>query len=162
MKAIIAVDDSPMSEELIQNVLRRRWPEHTQFKVLTVLEPICYPSEIEHYASSLVKVFDQRMERAAKHCEKVRERLEGGIPGASVHFDIREGSAPSQIVDAAVDWSADKILMGAHSKDVCPHNLLGSVSQRVASHSPCTIEIIRRKEGTHSAKPDSRKHKTKK
>lgn len=146
MKVIIAIDDSPMSTPVLNTIISRHWPKDVQFKVLTVLEPICLPSENPEFADSLVKVYDKRMEHATKWCQSVREKLEAKIPGAKVHFDVRQGSPPAEIIDAAVDWAADKILMGAHSKDVCPHNLVGSVSRRVASHSPCSIEIIRNKE----------------
>lgn len=146
MKVIIAIDDSPMSTSLLNTVVSRWWPKDTQFKILTVLEPICLPSEAADFADNLVKVYDKRMDHATKWCQSARQKLERKIPGAKVHFDIRQGSAPSEIIDAAVDWSADKILIGAHSKDVCPHNLLGSVSRRVATHSPCSVEIVRHKE----------------
>ncbi len=145
MKVIIAIDDSPMTETVIANVLSRRWPEDTQFKILTVLEPLCISSEESDYSDALVQVYDKRKSSAAKWCEKLRERLESHITSAHVHYDIREGQAPGQIIDAAVEWSADKILIGAHGQNVCPHNLVGSVSRRVASHAPCSVEIIRSK-----------------
>lgn len=145
MKVIIAVDDSPMTETVITDAISRRWPKDTQFKILTVLEPLCVSSEENDYSDCLVQVYDKRKSAAAKWCEKIRERLESQIKDAHVHFDVREGTAPAQIIDAAVEWSADKILIGAHGQNICPHNLVGSVSRRVASHAPCSVEIIRAK-----------------
>lgn len=156
MKAIIALDDSPMSSKLVEHILARQWPEHTEFKVLTVLEPLCLSEEIERFSAALTKIYESRLQQATKHCERVRDKLQSKFPGVKVHFDIRQGSAPAQIVDAAVDWSADKILMGAHGRDVCPHNLLGSVSRRVSGHSPCSVEIVRTKEHVKTGKQPAR------
>jgi nucleotide-binding universal stress UspA family protein len=162
MKAIVALDDSPMSAKLVESIISRQWPEHTEFKILTILEPFCLAEEIEEFSKSLTKIYEKRLEQATKHCQQVREKLESKLPGVKVHMDIRQGSAPAQIVDAAVEWSADKILMGAHSRDICPHNLLGSVSRRVSGHSPCSVEIVRTKELVHKPRQQTvapkRKH----
>lgn len=156
MKVIIAVDESPYSKEVVKAVTQRSWPEHTQFKVLTVLEPLCVCPE--DFASSIMtptmsQIQKHRMESAQHLCESIRQQIQESIENAIVHCEVRDGLARREIVDTAVDWKADKIMIGAHGKGVCPHNLPGSVSRAVAGHAPCSVEIVRSKSTRKAIQP---------
>lgn len=146
MKVIVAIDDSPYSTNVIDAILHRKWPKDTQLKLLTVLEPICCDEDAAPEAAKLLcELAERRKKACSRLCERMRHRVEFALPDVVVHTEIREGIARIEIIDAAVEWSADKILIGAHGKDVCPHNLLGSVSRSVALQAPCSIEIVRDK-----------------
>lgn len=145
MKIIIAVDDSPSSSELIRSVISRKWPADTNFKILTVLEPSCVSYadlSISEYAHTAAEIYTKRKAAARHHCEAMRHKLEESIAGSSVHYEVRDGAPWAEIVTAAVEWSADKIMIGVHSRDVCPHNMLGSVSRAVVNHAPCSVEVV--------------------
>ena len=161
MKVLIAIDDSPYSSQVIESVISRRWPINAEFKILTVLEPIssfngCSTAECSKSLSSIDK---QRRQAAERLGEKVRQKFESAMPATNVHCDIRAGLPRAEIINAAVDWSADKIIVGAHGRDVCPRYLIGSVSRAVATHAPCSVEIIRprayHKRQTAEARPAS-------
>ena len=145
MKIIIAVDDSPSSSELVRSIISRKWPQDVNFKILTVLEPSCVSYadlSISEYAHTAAEIYNKRKAAARHHCEAIRHKLEEAIATASIHYEVREGAPWAEIVTAAVEWSADKIMIGVHSKDVCPHNMLGSVSRAVVNHSPCSVEVV--------------------
>lgn len=155
MKVVLAVDDSVYSQEVINAVIDRQWPIDTEFKVLSVLEPLdcCLDDKFQ----DLFLDINEKRNKAANHLAKsVREKIEATIPGVKVHYEVRTGNPKSEVVDAAVEWCADRIMIGAHGHRGCPHNLIGSVSRAVATHAPCTVEIVRSKE---SSKTSSRKKK---
>ncbi|MBI4532816.1 MAG: universal stress protein, partial [Candidatus Melainabacteria bacterium] len=132
--------------KVVEKVARRHWPRDTEFRVLTVVEPVT----LEEYGKGkwgevIAEVVERRKHEALNLCDQARQKLTGHIPDSIVHYEVREGSPKAQIVDAAIDWSADKIVIGAHGKGVCPRFLLGSVSRAVAAHAPCSVEIIRAK-----------------
>lgn len=145
MKAIIAIDDTPMSTELLNALLSRQWPRNTQVKVLTVLPPICIPADGPRFEDALNRIINERKMRAGHFCERVRSRILTKDPQLIVHFDIREGAPAAEIINAAVEWSADKIYVGCHGKDFASDYPLGSVSQTVAIYAPCSVEIVRPK-----------------
>ncbi|MCC7528188.1 MAG: universal stress protein [Candidatus Melainabacteria bacterium] len=148
MKILIALDDSPYSKDVLEDVARRAWPDNAQFKLLTVIEPFCMSGDDEEDADLIEAsgvVHRKRWQIADKLCEQAMKKLTAALPHATVDFEIKEGSARSQIINTAVEWSADRIIMGVHGQAVCPHNLLGSVSQGVAMHAPCSVEIVRSK-----------------
>jgi len=143
MKVIVAIDDSENSREIISSITKRKWPDDCQFKVLTVLEPLDLPEdELEELASTIER---KRRQIAEKYCQSLRNELEATIPGAIVHYEIRCGHPKMEIIHSASEWGAERILVGAHGQRGCPYNLLGSVSRAVASHAPCSVEIVRAK-----------------
>ncbi|MBA3858841.1 MAG: hypothetical protein C0507_18205 [Cyanobacteria bacterium PR.3.49] len=145
MKVLIAFDDSPYSQKVINQILRSQWRPHVTFKVLMILEPICISTEFgdQETADAIEKIYKKRWHYASKVCESVVQRLKASISECSAEYEVKEGTAGKEIVNAAVSWHADKVILGAHGFGICPRNILGSVSTYVAAHAPCSIEIIR-------------------
>lgn len=156
MKVLVGIDDSPYSRHVVDTVLKRHWLADTQFKIVTVLEPPYIGDEDDiAWKEQLKSLRTRRHEHMTRLCSEIRDRLEQHIPTAKAHFEIRDGDPKVEIIDAAVDWPADQILVGAHGRNICPHFLLGSVSKTIAAHAPCSVEIVRAKTG--SAPKSSRK-----
>ncbi len=59
---------------------------------------------------------------------------------------FREGSPKEVIVDEAEQWDADLIVVESHGYGNVEKFVLGPVSQAVASHAPCSVEIVRQKD----------------
>ncbi len=49
------------------------------------------------------------------------------------------------IVEEAQKWSADLIVLGSHGYGFWERMLLGSVSNAVVHHAPCSVLIVRNK-----------------
>jgi nucleotide-binding universal stress UspA family protein len=56
---------------------------------------------------------------------------------------VRTGEARQQIIDYATEWPADLIVLGSHGRRGLNRFLLGSVSEGVVRHAPCSVEIVR-------------------
>jgi len=56
---------------------------------------------------------------------------------------VEEGDPKSKILDTARDWDADLIVLGSHGRKGLQHFLMGSVSEAVARHAECSVEIVR-------------------
>lgn len=154
MKILVAVDDSQYSESVVQSVINRSWPKETEFLVVTVLEPI--PLELADQ-KDLAELIEQgtasRRQFAEDLCKRVVKTLSEHLSDKKITFQVREGKPKKEIVDQADEWSADRILIGAHGHGVCPQNLLGEVSRVVAATAPCSVEIVR--ESTSGKAPAS-------
>lgn len=142
MKILIALDDSVYSKEMLHKICRRHWAIDTQFKIVSVIEPFDFNFEQDEEALK-IEIRARRRKYFEKVCIESREFLEKHVAGAIVHFEIREGKPSTEIVMAATEWDADKILIGAHGHAICPHNILGSVSRSVAERAMCTVEVVR-------------------
>ncbi|MGF1515669.1 MAG: universal stress protein [Elainellaceae cyanobacterium] len=66
------------------------------------------------------------------------QATEAGVPTQS---DQVVGSPGRQICDAAKDWNADLIIVGSHGRKGLGELLLGSVSNYVMHHAPCSVLV---------------------
>lgn len=53
------------------------------------------------------------------------------------------GTPASAIVDEAAEWGADLIVVGSHGHGFWGRALLGSVSDEVIHHAPCSVLVVR-------------------
>ena len=63
--------------------------------------------------------------------------------GFKVQTAVEEGDPKSKILDHATRWGADIIVLGSHGRKGFEHFLMGSVSESVVRHAPCSVEIVR-------------------
>jgi nucleotide-binding universal stress UspA family protein len=61
------------------------------------------------------------------------------------------GDAKTKIIENATKWGADLIVVGSHGWKGLNRFLLGSVSEAVARHAPCSVEIVRIRPASHAA-----------
>lgn len=66
----------------------------------------------------------------------------GKIP-CEIHTEIIEGDTASSIIDVATTQNSDVIIMGSRGLGRLAGLVLGSTSQKVVSHAPCPVLIVR-------------------
>ncbi len=148
MKVIVALDRTEFAGQIVEAVSKRRWPIDTQFKLLTVLEPLQWQAASCIEWNELAQtVLERRKHHADDILSDARQKLKSAIDHSVVHFEVRNGSAREEIITAATEWMADKIILGAHGHS--PNRLItGGVSHSVAQHATCSVELIRLKNPT--------------
>lgn len=80
-----------------------------------------------------------------RNADLLRERLSGG--DATVSYEVGAGDAAQTIVEKAEEWGADLIVVGSHGYGFWKRNLLGSVSDKVVHHAPCSVLVVRGSKG---------------
>ena len=143
MKVMIAVDDSCYAEQFVNDLTKRTWPKSTKFKLVTVIEPLHLSDSEQH--KILAYNLDEKRKEAAKTLLKGMKKSLDKIPESVVHYELREGSVDRELVDVAVEWKPDRLMIGAVGKGNNKSHL-GSTARSVVSHSPCTVEVVRNKD----------------
>ena len=147
MKILLATDGSPCSERAVEEVARRPWPADSQVRVVSVVEPPA-PLVSEPYMGA-VGYFEEaerlKRKQAVEVLERVTMKLCGGAEsaGLQVSTEVLTGSPKRVLVEEAENWGADLIVVGSHGYKSWERMLLGSVSQAVAAHAECSVEIVR-------------------
>ena len=143
MNILLAIDDSEFSEAMTQALIAQTQPKGTEVRVLHVLEqlPIAYAGGEWGYSVDWQKVIQEQRKQAEILVSRAADVLRKA--GFTVKTDIEEGSTKSIIVDSAAKWPADLILVGSHGRKGLDRFLLGSVSEAVARHAPCSVQIVR-------------------
>lgn len=103
---------------------------------LTLAEELGSPSYPNFEAADLV-VQDQVNELMSQTAERLR------AAGFKTTVLFEKGDAGTVILQHAAAWPADLIVLGSHGRTGLDRILLGSVSEAVARHAPCSVEIVR-------------------
>jgi nucleotide-binding universal stress UspA family protein len=144
MKVLMGIDDSKFSEDVIQAVVTQLRPENAEVLVLHVLEPISLlapPEMAQGYAPEL----EEQKKPARELVERFAKKLRGAGFEASTAVEI--GDVRVSILDTATEWHADLIVIGSHGRKGIESFLLGSVTESVARHAKCSVEIVRTRVG---------------
>lgn len=151
MKILVATDGSDCSVAALHSVTKRPWPDGSLFKVLCVEELIVPDGQIAGYPlasvypqSLLEELTTQSRDRATSAVKTASETLQS--TGMKVLHDhaMPLGEPRAVILDTAKAWGADLIVLGSHGRRGMDRFLLGSVSEAVAIHAQCSVEVIRK------------------
>ncbi len=153
MKILLAIDGSSWSKAAIEEVATRAWPEASQVRVVSVVEPHA-PLTSGPWGSAATKYHEEAEAAERQGAQEILERAAAFIrPRQSSNSELKltteilSGSPKRVIVEEAEKWGADLIVIGSHGYRSWERMLLGSVSQAVAMHAECSVEIVRRRNG---------------
>lgn len=74
MKIMIALDDSLYSSQIVKDILGRSWPENSEFKLITVLEPL-HLSDEDMHKQVVSEVQEMRKEAARQFLTEAKSSL---------------------------------------------------------------------------------------
>jgi nucleotide-binding universal stress UspA family protein len=148
MKLLLATDASECSLAAVRSVATRPWPEGTEVRVLSAVEyhlpflqATLEPSFIN--PSSMEKLRGEAMQRAQDAIRAAEEAVAAAGLKTSEALSVLIESPAQAILDEAKRWSADLIVVGSHGHRGLNRFLLGSISEAVAMHAECSVELIR-------------------
>lgn len=157
LKILVAIDGSEYGQRALEEVARIPWPAASEIRVISAAEMPFFPSA---EFGTLPRQYYEELEQATRdRARKVVEEAVGQLrkalssPSEATNPLAVEGEflfAPPReaIVDEARRWGADWIVLGSHGYRGYQRFLLGSVSQSVAAHAPCSVLIVRKPEET--------------
>lgn len=136
MKILLATDGSKFSQAATQALISQCRPQGTQVKVLNVVDlPLMIPTL---YAADFRRESLKDGEELVRKAEQPLAKA-----GYKVETAVEEGDPKVKIVEDAARWHADLILVGSHGRKGVERFLMGSVSDAVARHAPCSVEVVR-------------------
>jgi nucleotide-binding universal stress UspA family protein len=149
MKILLAVDGSDCSKAAVQAVAARPWPAGSQIKILSVVEPAYVPTTDawilpeNYYVEIDEAARDQAQAAIAYAVEQIKA---SDVAQLTILTEIKDGLAKDIILEEAERWGAELVLLGSHDYKGLKKLLLGSVSNAVAAHAHCSVEIVRHRD----------------
>jgi nucleotide-binding universal stress UspA family protein len=146
LRIMVATDGSDCSTIALHSVANHLWPSESVVKVISVPEFILFkdPSYLEkHEAKDLgpASIDDARacVATGAKILSGSALKVYSEVPT----FEER----PYRVILNEVDtWQADLIGVGSHGRSGFDRVVMGSVSEAVALHARCSVQVIRQSE----------------
>jgi nucleotide-binding universal stress UspA family protein len=140
MKTLLATDGSNFSQAAAQTIAKQFRTQDSEVRVLTVVEPLTTQPTPQMAAGYQPELDDQKREARTLVERTAKTLVEAGFKTSSL---VLVGDAKTMILDEAASWKADLIVVGSHGRKGLGRLLLGSVSEAVARHSRCSVEIVR-------------------
>lgn len=164
-RILVAVDHTEISELIVKRAIALAQATGGQLLLLHVLSPDeagspgmpTYPNL--SYSPALDEaVLEAYRKRWDAFQQKHLSLLQSYVHQAQAHEvkaeHVQRPGVPGKVIcDMAASWNADLVLMGSHGRSGLSELLLGSVSNYVTHHSPCSVMLVRNGHGSAKETP---------
>lgn len=147
MKILLATDGSKHSDAAVKLIKSLNFSDGDELKIISVVD-MAVPLAIDIYAGYLPTTTE--IEKSAKeNAEKILEITKENVmmfighKNVFVSTEVLLGSPESRIVETAEEINANLIIVGSHGYNRWERLLLGSVSDSVVHHAPCSVLVVR-------------------
>ena len=145
-KVLIATDGSDFGTKAVDEACDFIDPKSAEIKIVSAYFPtINLGTDPGFVQSSIYADIEKDLHSAAKGIvERAAERVRLRFPNDDVLVttQLLHGPAPREIVEKAEKWHANLIVVGSHGYGFWGR-LLGSVSNSVVHHAPCSVLVVR-------------------
>jgi len=147
MRILFATDGTKHSEAALEIVAQLNLGAAGEIKIITVVD-MAVPLTVDVYAgylSSTAEIEKAAREHAFKILEETKAKLSSRFENqnVSISAEVLFGSPESRIVETAEQMHAELIVVGSHGYNRWERLLLGSVSDSVVHHAPCSVLVVR-------------------
>lgn len=122
--------------------------EDMEIRILSVVEPAA-PITTDPFGASqefYLKIKNESEKAAEEFVTQLKDFVKGEFPAdkvPKVETKVSTGSPREMIIEEAKDWGADLIVVGSHGYGFWGRMLIGSVSDAVIHHSPCSVLVVK-------------------
>lgn len=149
MKILLATDGSKHSEiaaKKCASLLNKS--KDLEIRIVSAAEAVSpvAPEQLAVSNDLFLRLAAESREAAETAVEDLKAIVVKGFDGdspPSVETSVVSGSPREVIVDEAKAWGADLIVVGSHGYGFWDRMLLGSVSDAVIHHAPCSVLVVR-------------------
>ncbi|HEX2996032.1 MAG TPA: universal stress protein [Anaerolineales bacterium] len=139
-KILVCLDGSPLAEAAIPHAQILASDDEAEIVLLRVsVDPA---AEFSFSDPSIANNFIQDMEaETLSYMQSARSTLQKA--GCRTSFLIRQGAVAETILQTASEIKADVMVMSTHGRSGIQRWLLGSVADRIVTHSNIPVMLIR-------------------
>jgi nucleotide-binding universal stress UspA family protein len=135
---LLAVDGSKHAEHAAKVAAElAQCMESAELRIVVAYDPI--PPYLGE--PNLQTAISARLNEAQEILQKAVETV--GKSHLDIHTELIEGNSAEAIIEVAKTRNSDVIVMGSRGLGRLAGLVLGSTSQKVVSHAPCPVLIVR-------------------
>jgi len=147
MKVLVPTEGSEFSNAAIEKCCKMfDESENTEIKIFSAAEPSFTPTGPYDASFAYMPELDaMELKKANDVVDHAAAEIGKGFPDLAARLTTKvvRGSPKQAIVEEAENWGADLIIMGSHGYGFWRRALLGSVSEAVMHHAPCSVLVVR-------------------
>ena len=153
LKVLVPIDDSNVSQNVVTSLCQRKWPNQVEFRIVTVVPYIAnepevtrgtfpYPAE-RPYAMEETKTRSMLNYYGETVINEVLAELRANIRHAQIDGKVLVGGVVSSIVQEALEWETDLIVIGSRQRGGLFRFMSGGTAEAVSKKVSCQVEVIR-------------------
>lgn len=149
MKILIAVEGSEFGKAATEKICEMFGDaKNAEIRIVSAYEMPPLPSH-QPFAISpddVLRLETELREAAEKTVAEAAEGIRQKFPALAARLttETAAGSPARFIVEEAEQWDADLIVVGSHGYGFWKRTWLGSVSNSVVLHAPCSVLVVRK------------------
>lgn len=148
MKVLLATEGSEFSKAAIEKCCQMfAESDNTEIRIISAAEPTIPPAEPFAVSAEYISQIDAA---ARKQATEVVSQAEAEIRSRfptlanDLTTTVVTGSPAQAVVEEAENWGADLIVTGSHGHGFWKRAWLGSVSNAIVHHAPCSVLVVRK------------------
>jgi nucleotide-binding universal stress UspA family protein len=139
---LIPVDGSPMAQKAVEKAVGLAQAFASDVTLIYVIDPFPFTGLGSDFGYGQAEYLSAASAEADKATQSAQQVLRAGGVRAETMV-VKAHSTWRGILDAATQVGADLIVMGSHGRHGLEKLVLGSVTQRVLSHSHLPVFVVR-------------------
>lgn len=132
MKVLVAIDNKPSSQAILDALVKMRWYEGTELHLLAVVPD----AEAERTKPG-------ELPASVEDLETLVVELHNALPLSEVSFLVKHGDPKTVILEFAEHLKAELIVIGSNCKNTLERLLIGSVCQAVLNSARCPVIVAK-------------------
>jgi nucleotide-binding universal stress UspA family protein len=152
MRILVSTDGSEFSRAAVEKCCEIIVvPENTSIKIVSVFEVI------ESMDISISPEFSKELEQSARRqaeefAAQAAAQIRECFPDSNIDLTVQVSlGAPDRIlIETARQWKADLIVIGSHGRGFWGRMLLGSITDELVHHAPCSVLVVRKTNGENA------------
>lgn len=138
MKILAALDQSEYATLVLKKAMDMAAKENAQLTALTISSAPYNNLYLGEVSGDFLKKIRQGMQESV-------QRIKDQVKAANVEVEVLESPSPADaIVEYAEKNGIDLIVIGNKGAGAVERFLIGSVSSKVVTHSPCSVMVVKK------------------
>ena len=143
-KVLVAIDDTGLSDLVVESLSTKMKPDQTDVLVLQVVEPFLYtapPQMAPGYQPEMAARMKDRKDLAQRSVDSAVETLRKA--GFHVVSQVVESEIKQGILNTASEWGADLIVVTSHARKGVEKFFHRSVAEGIVHRALCSVLVVK-------------------
>ncbi len=146
MRILVSTDGSDFSHAAIEKCRQIVVePQKTAIKIVSVYETIEPIDVIDAPLEYSQKLADSAHKQASESADEAAATILEYFPQIDLSVQVSKGAPDEILIETAREWKSDLIVIGSHGRGFWERMLLGSITDSLVHHAPCSVLVVRRK-----------------
>jgi nucleotide-binding universal stress UspA family protein len=147
-RILVPIDGSPTSELGLKEAMRLAMLTHGRLRLIHVIDEMSFALAADSYGNYAGELLDLPQKNGADLLAKAQTAARAqGLQTDTVLYENLVKTVAQRVVDEAVSWQADLIVVGTHGRRGVRRMVLGSSAEGILRTSPVPVLLVRAPEG---------------